>query len=206
MRRDLLVRLYPRLWRHRYGEEFARLLEDTPLSAGVVANVAKAAAKEWLFRTFVGVLVLGPAIAFVALVAARLLSVLIAAEPTFTYEAGQRIVTPPWPTALGVLPSYVAFALLGRVTFGALRGSRIRDAEFAFWICCLFAGSVCQQWSQLIMNIGTGVPLWTGWTTWSFGAVGVTSNLTYLSLLRRIPYEPTVTSPYTGSSRPLGLS
>lgn len=34
-----LVRLYPHSWRARYGEEFAALLEQQSLSAGVIANI-----------------------------------------------------------------------------------------------------------------------------------------------------------------------
>lgn len=36
----LLVALHPKDWRERYGEEFAALLEDTPLTPSAVANVA----------------------------------------------------------------------------------------------------------------------------------------------------------------------
>lgn len=34
-----LVRLYPRCWRTRYGQEFAALLEQHPLSLKTVVNV-----------------------------------------------------------------------------------------------------------------------------------------------------------------------
>lgn len=39
MRRLLLV-LYPKSWRRRYGDELAALLEDTPLSPAVVFDTA----------------------------------------------------------------------------------------------------------------------------------------------------------------------
>ena len=35
-----LLRLYPQVWRARYGEEFLALLEDCPPSAGMMADVA----------------------------------------------------------------------------------------------------------------------------------------------------------------------
>lgn len=39
-----LLALYPREWRRSYGEEFAALLEETPLSPRVVLDVALQAA------------------------------------------------------------------------------------------------------------------------------------------------------------------
>jgi len=41
--RRLLVRLYPRRWRDDYGEGFARLLDETPLSAGIVVDCVRGA-------------------------------------------------------------------------------------------------------------------------------------------------------------------
>ncbi len=41
--RRLLVRLYPGHWRDDYGEGFARLLDETPLSAGVVVDCLRGA-------------------------------------------------------------------------------------------------------------------------------------------------------------------
>ncbi len=39
--RRVLLAMHPRAWRQRYGEEFAALLEDTTLTAAVVADVLK---------------------------------------------------------------------------------------------------------------------------------------------------------------------
>ena len=41
--RSTLVRLYPRRWRHRYGDEFAALLEDAPLSSRMVIDIVRGA-------------------------------------------------------------------------------------------------------------------------------------------------------------------
>ncbi len=40
-----LVAIHPKAWRDRYGDEFTALLEDTPLSPRVVADVLASAAR-----------------------------------------------------------------------------------------------------------------------------------------------------------------
>jgi len=51
MKSDNLLRLYPRAWRERYGEEFLALLDDRPLSLkhvfDVVAGAADARLAGW---------------------------------------------------------------------------------------------------------------------------------------------------------------
>lgn len=42
-----LLRLYPRAWRERYGDEFLALLEQSPSSWRTFADVARAAGAEW---------------------------------------------------------------------------------------------------------------------------------------------------------------
>jgi hypothetical protein len=44
MLRRCLARSYPRGWRERYGEEFAALLAETPLTVHVVLDVLRAGA------------------------------------------------------------------------------------------------------------------------------------------------------------------
>lgn len=48
MKPQTLLRLYPRKWREKYGEEFVALVEVTGLHPGDVTDVARAAAREWL--------------------------------------------------------------------------------------------------------------------------------------------------------------
>jgi hypothetical protein len=50
----LLVRMYPRAWRERYGEEFATLLEDGPGGPGAALNVMVTALGERIFPTLGG--------------------------------------------------------------------------------------------------------------------------------------------------------
>jgi hypothetical protein len=47
----LLLRLYPRGWRRRYGEEFVALLEEVPLGGAVIWDVLRAALLRRLART-----------------------------------------------------------------------------------------------------------------------------------------------------------
>lgn len=46
--RGLLLRLYPAVWRRRYGTEYRDLLDQLPLTPGVGADVARGAAREHL--------------------------------------------------------------------------------------------------------------------------------------------------------------
>jgi hypothetical protein len=41
--RRWLVRIYPREWRRRYGDEFASLLEQQPLTPGPLLDVVRGA-------------------------------------------------------------------------------------------------------------------------------------------------------------------
>ncbi len=43
-----LIRLYPRAWRRRYGEEYAALLDELPPRPGIVIDVLRAAADAHL--------------------------------------------------------------------------------------------------------------------------------------------------------------
>jgi hypothetical protein len=43
MKRHVLLRIYPRAWRERYGEELSEQLELLPLTLGVVADVLRGA-------------------------------------------------------------------------------------------------------------------------------------------------------------------
>jgi hypothetical protein len=48
MRPETLIRLYPRAWRERYGAELLALLEATPMTSGVRADLLRGAAREWV--------------------------------------------------------------------------------------------------------------------------------------------------------------
>ncbi len=44
---SLLLRLYPRTWRERYGTELRSLVEDTGLTAGAAVDLTRGAINEW---------------------------------------------------------------------------------------------------------------------------------------------------------------
>lgn len=48
MKARWLLRLYPRAWRERYGDEFLALLEARPMGPRVVGDVLKAVTGEWV--------------------------------------------------------------------------------------------------------------------------------------------------------------
>jgi hypothetical protein len=47
----MLVHLYPRAWRHRYGEEFEEVLLDSRGDLATALNIALAAIREHIFPT-----------------------------------------------------------------------------------------------------------------------------------------------------------
>lgn len=62
----LLLRLYPRAWRERYGEELSDLIDETGLTPRVAVDVARGAAREWTSQARLalaggGTMVIGPA-------------------------------------------------------------------------------------------------------------------------------------------------
>lgn len=61
--RERLLRLYPGLWRLRYGSEFSALLEESELTSRVVIDTIRSAAWEWLRWTRVGRIALAFALA-----------------------------------------------------------------------------------------------------------------------------------------------
>ena len=48
MKPTTLLRLYPRWWRERYGDEFVALLEAEPMGFGVLADVVAGAFDAWM--------------------------------------------------------------------------------------------------------------------------------------------------------------
>jgi len=48
MRRYQLLRLYPRRWRERYGEEFLATMQDGPLRVSQVIDIVRGAIDAWL--------------------------------------------------------------------------------------------------------------------------------------------------------------
>src|SRR5262245_25166298 len=94
-----LVRLFPRQWRRRYGDEFLALLEKTAVDRKVVFDTMRAAAGEWVFHTFTARVAMGLVLATVANVTAWYLLATVPLHADVQYLAdGQKLVGPPWPT------------------------------------------------------------------------------------------------------------
>ena len=66
-----LLRLYPRQWRRRYGDEFVAMLDGTAIDRHVVRDVVRAAAGEWIFETLTGRILLGVFVTAIGSVATR---------------------------------------------------------------------------------------------------------------------------------------
>jgi len=119
----LLLCLYPRAWRARYGDEFSQLIDDTPATPGVVLDIARHALAlhllslgGTLMRTqpqrfaLLGAAVLLPTAVLIGL--ALLKYVLGIAAPFDAIEPAMTpLVTHPIGETLLTLAPYLALAL-----------------------------------------------------------------------------------------------
>jgi hypothetical protein len=48
MKVNLLLRLYPRAWRERYGDELLALLSETPVTPAIATDLLVGAVREWI--------------------------------------------------------------------------------------------------------------------------------------------------------------
>ena len=193
MSKRFLVRLYPRAWRERYGEEFGLLLDAAPLSARTVANICTAAAKEWVVRTVTGRLILGPSIAYGAMLVAQVLTVIVPAEPALSYDGAVR-VSPPWPVLLGIIQPLVQFGVVARFVRSFKSGSRVDGQELVWWVIAIGVAAVCWQWGQMVSHRGTGLEPNSLLYCWSMSVVFATSALMFVPWIAPKP-----------AKRPLGL-
>jgi hypothetical protein len=203
--RQFLGRLYPHAWRERYGDEFAALLDASPLSAPAVANVLGGACRSWLMQTVTGRLILGPAIASAAFLVAQYLSGAVAAEPTML---GHVRLSPPWPVTLGIAQPIVGLAVVGRmVSVAFFHRIRMSMGELLCWVAAITLTSVAWQWGRLVGHLGTGLNPVSLWEIWSQAAMAATSHLILLLLASNtIMAREQAPAPYPGTERPLGLS
>ena len=144
-----LLRLYPGLWRLRYGAEFLALLESAPLTGTVVMDVVRSAAQEWLTRTRIGRLLIGLG---VSIVGAWCALALIRVVPPQTLISD---LARPWSsTSVGLL------ILVGVATWSAgwllILAKTRRDRRYN-WIglreqvVVLFVSTVCVNWTVLVV-------------------------------------------------------
>ena len=109
-----LLRLFPRFWRERYGDEFLALLESTHLTRRHVIDVVRAAAGEWLVRTLSGRVLIALGLSTAATACALALQALVTTPPTITHDGGGTLIAPPWPVTLGFARGLLIFAGVGR--------------------------------------------------------------------------------------------
>jgi len=160
MRVRALLRLYPRAWRERYGDEFVALLESRPLTIAGVLNIAGAACREraaamalptsWPEATM-PLVILTVALATPAIVSrtAAIVFARYGASPafqqTFTRVGEQLLCTPAPIVRFG---SWLIMPMLAVLVRSAAAGwwvvewgtrTKVRTLEFALWLPLLVA-------------------------------------------------------------------
>jgi hypothetical protein len=175
MSNRFLVRLYPRAWRHRYGEEFALLLEATPISAGLVINVLASAGRLWLLRTMLGPWVIGAVVAFVAMQVAQGLQVMFPTAPSSHY--GVWFAAWPGYIGLGFFLSCAGVILWqGRSVFSGKSAKLSNDAEILLFATAFFVSFAFLYWGSLANGLVSEKPF----DTWRSNAVVAAALLSLL--------------------------
>ena len=191
-----LVRLFPRLWRDRYGVEFEALLESTPLTRRSVADVVRRAAGEWIANTVIGRIILGTVLAAAA---TGLAAGLAAVMPTELWEQN-------WPIVTLVAFGLVDLGVSCRFLWCALMRERILPREQKAWMSALFVASIATQWGARIvfMQPGFGSGPWMVIAVWFMLVQGSMQTMAMSRILphgqepRRLHKRP--------AARPLGLA
>lgn len=117
MKPATLLRLYPRAWRERYGDEFLAMCDGRLLSAFEVADVLRLAVAEWLWHTGIDVFVLALTVSSLAFVTGSALRA--------RWEA---------PTELLVVDLFAAlvyFAAIGTLLWRWRRAGRQKQAVYS---------------------------------------------------------------------------
>ena len=191
-----LVRLFPRIWRVRYGPEFEALLEASSLTRRDAVDVLRRAAAEWIAHTNIGRVVLGAGLALLATVLANGLAAVT--RISLTHQ--------DWPMGLAIAFGLTELGMSSRFLWCALTGTRVQVSEQKAWIAALFMSSTAGQWGALAaLGESPLSPLWTLWMTLS--GVMVMSCTTALAMSRIGPRGfPPVQLHKRPPARPLGLA
>lgn len=205
-----LLRLFPRFWRERYGDEFLALLESTHLTRRHVIDVVRAAAGEWLVRTLSGRVLIALGLSTAATACALALQALVTTPPTITHDGGGTLIAPPWPVTLGFARGLLIFAGVGRWVSAWFAGApRVGSREFRVWLLALFLAATGSQWGTLVARDGTGIARDSLFEIWSGEALMMFTCLIQLLMAGDHVYDPRLRPRPPGSTapqaRPLGL-
>jgi hypothetical protein len=142
MKPETLLRLYPRAWRERYGEEFLALIGGRGLSLGHSLDVAVGAIVEWTNHPRHGNLIVAIMIATVAELTGKLL---------------QRVTEPPDHAAVGstILLAIIAvcYALYRTNAWLFERTPTFGPRAFGVAVSLAFIGGAIQSWITM-RNLG----------------------------------------------------
>jgi hypothetical protein len=183
-----LVRLYPRAWRERYGDEFQALLDARAVTWRVVVDVARGCVREHvariagrpspLVRMSVKHLMRIPAAIVLAIVIAR-----TAWDLTNFLDARGWIASPDHLTYHSLLAGSILMVRAMVGWFAALTGQTrwtIRRPELGAWIAVAFLSVMFERWDQIYLQ---SLP-WNAnsdfWRTWRDSALGLFAPLTWL--------------------------
>ena len=208
-----LLRLYPRVWRMRYGDEFLAMIEGSAIDRRVIWDVVRAAAGEWVFETVIGRTVVALVITGVASLAAQYLRANVPVQPAIEVLAdGAKLVSPPWPVGLGVVAAGLQLVFFVRLvaSFFPLRLMRLSRPELVLWFLVLGLSSIGAQWGEMVLWAGTGIVPDSALAIWGLHALMMSTALTFHMSLSKVfspqsalPKPPRSISP---STRPLGLT
>lgn len=194
----LLVQLFPRTWRARYGTEFEALLDASDLTPPDVLNICWHAAGEWVATTMTGRIVLGVLLSSLGTIVALGLAILAPGG----IVVRQQLWTIEFSLPFGVLMTAMSF----RFAWCVFTCTRAGGREQIFWIAALFGTSVLAQWGQMV-----------GWgdsvspsvlVIWAFAAIFMTTDCVNTLAMSRILPRGQVPSRLRRRppARPLGLA
>ena len=176
-----LLRLYPRAWRGRYGEELGALMDATPSSWLVYADLVRGAAREWLHELS-GPHVFTPGWRLAWRTLSRLLtSTAIAVAIVFVSRyLAARVAAVEVPVQVVVLMGALHLGLVVRVLMVLRRSgwglratgrSVVSNSEFVAWVAVAFAVATVYAVDSARPTRGwLAVFSWWMWIDWLLAA------------------------------------
>lgn len=151
MKPATLLRLYPRAWRERYGEEFLAMVEGRHLSARDLADIVRLAAAEWWHTTWIGVTLIASASSLTAVTLGRLLSQALVCPPIVTRMSfvllGLFFAADLYRMAIAGSRALVAFKMIVIGKPRAVQRVVWPERTVVMWTLCVFACGVVIEWN-----------------------------------------------------------